>query len=69
MTIILIQINKFCRFFNAKSVKIVEESIVDPKNKVLITYTRNLGYAKVMVGLTLCAISLIYIVIVNLKRN
>ncbi|XP_077285442.1 preli-like [Arctopsyche grandis] len=36
------------RFFNAKSVKIVEESIVDPKNKLLITYTRNLGYAKVM---------------------
>ncbi|XP_050685345.1 protein preli-like [Leptidea sinapis] len=36
------------RFFNAKSVKIVEESIVDPKEKVLITYTRNLGYTKVM---------------------
>ncbi|VVC89178.1 unnamed protein product [Leptidea sinapis] len=38
------------RFFNAKSVKIVEESIVDPKEKVLITYTRNLGYTKVMVN-------------------
>ncbi|XP_026318062.1 protein preli-like isoform X2 [Hyposmocoma kahamanoa] len=36
------------RFFNAKSVKIIEESIVDPKNKVLVTYTRNLGYTKVM---------------------
>ncbi|XP_019877384.1 protein preli-like [Aethina tumida] len=36
------------RFITAKHVNIVEESIVDPKNKVLITYTRNLGYAKVM---------------------
>ncbi|KAG6442550.1 protein preli-like [Manduca sexta] len=36
------------RFFNAKSVKIIEESIVDPDQKVLITYTRNLGYTKVM---------------------
>ncbi|KPJ17699.1 hypothetical protein RR48_07183 [Papilio machaon] len=38
------------RFFNAKSVKIIEESIVDPKEKVLVTYTRNLGYTKVMVS-------------------
>ncbi|CAH0678763.1 unnamed protein product [Chilo suppressalis] len=36
------------KFFNAKSVKIIEESIVDPKNKILVTYTRNLGYTKVM---------------------
>lgn len=36
------------RFFSAKSVKIVEESIVDPEKKVLVTYTRNLGYTKVM---------------------
>ncbi|CAH4031425.1 protein preli-like [Pieris brassicae] len=36
------------RFFNAKSVKIIEESFVDPEKKVLITYTRNLGYTKVM---------------------
>ncbi|CAH2244469.1 jg15948 [Pararge aegeria aegeria] len=36
------------RFFSAKSVKIIEESIVDPERKVLITYTRNLGYTKVM---------------------
>ncbi|CAK1583247.1 unnamed protein product [Parnassius mnemosyne] len=36
------------RFFNAKSVKIIEESVVDPKEKVLVTYTRNLGYTKVM---------------------
>ncbi|XP_041969559.1 protein preli-like [Aricia agestis] len=36
------------RFFSAKSVKIIEESIVDPEKKILITYTRNLGYTKVM---------------------
>ncbi|KAM3958862.1 preli-like [Aphomia sociella] len=36
------------RFFNAKSVKIIEESIVDPEKKILVTYTRNLGYTKVM---------------------
>ncbi|CAB3224775.1 unnamed protein product [Arctia plantaginis] len=35
-------------FFNAKSVKIIEESIVDPEKKIFITYTRNLGYTKVM---------------------
>lgn len=38
------------RFITAKHVHIIEESIVDPKNKMLITYTRNLGYAKVMVS-------------------
>ncbi|KAJ8920516.1 hypothetical protein NQ315_005385 [Exocentrus adspersus] len=36
------------RFITARHVNIVEESMVDPKNKVLVTYTRNLGYAKVM---------------------
>lgn len=36
------------RFVTANLVNIVEESIVDPKNRVLVTYTRNLGYAKVM---------------------
>ncbi|XP_026490961.2 protein preli-like [Vanessa tameamea] len=36
------------RFFSAKSVKIIEESVVDPDKKVLVTYTRNLGYTKVM---------------------
>lgn len=36
------------RFFSAKSVKIIEESIVDPENKILVTYTRNLGFTKVM---------------------
>jgi len=36
------------RFVNARTVKIVEESIIDPKEKVLITYTRNIGYVRVM---------------------
>ncbi|KAJ3650305.1 hypothetical protein Zmor_022001 [Zophobas morio] len=36
------------RFITSKHVHIIEESIVDPVNKVLITYTRNLGYTKVM---------------------
>ncbi|XP_004924086.1 protein preli-like [Bombyx mori] len=36
------------RFFNSKSVKIIEESVVDPEKKILVTYTRNLGYTKVM---------------------
>lgn len=38
------------RFITTRHVHIVEESVVDPKNKLLITYTRNLGYAKVMVS-------------------
>lgn len=37
------------RFVSKNIVKIVEESVVDPKTKTLTTYTRNLGYAKVMV--------------------
>lgn len=36
-----------------KIVCIVEESIVDPKRKELITYTRNLGHTKIMVCLTI----------------
>lgn len=36
------------RFVSKNIVKIVEESVVDPKTKTLTTYTRNLGYAKVM---------------------
>lgn len=36
------------RFITTKNVNIVEESIVDPINKTLVTYTRNLGYLKVM---------------------
>lgn len=41
------------RFVNSCTVKIVEESIIDPKEKVLITYTRNIGYVRVMVSLFL----------------
>lgn len=37
------------RFINSKDVKIVEESILDPTKKTLVTYTRNVGYANVMV--------------------
>lgn len=37
------------RFVSKNIVKIIEESIVDPKTKTLTTYTRNLGYTKVMV--------------------
>ncbi|KAJ9596301.1 hypothetical protein L9F63_012668 [Diploptera punctata] len=36
------------RFINARTVKIIEESVVDPKEKVLVTYTRNIGYVRVM---------------------
>ncbi|XP_043265714.1 PRELI domain-containing protein 1, mitochondrial [Colletes gigas] len=36
------------RFISKNIVKIVEESIMDPKTKTLTTYTRNLGYTKVM---------------------
>jgi len=38
------------RFISKNIVKIMEESIVDPEAKTLTTYTRNLGYTKVMVG-------------------
>ncbi|KAK7574294.1 hypothetical protein V9T40_011485 [Parthenolecanium corni] len=36
------------RFISTKTVKILEESIVDPKNKTLTTYTRNLGMQSIM---------------------
>uniref|UniRef100_A0A1B6E3G8 PRELI/MSF1 domain-containing protein n=1 Tax=Clastoptera arizonana TaxID=38151 RepID=A0A1B6E3G8_9HEMI len=36
------------KFVSARIVKIVEESIVDPKEKVLTTYTRNIGYTSLM---------------------
>lgn len=38
------------RFFKAKSVNILEESVVDPKERVLVTYTRNIGFNKIMVS-------------------
>lgn len=37
------------RFVSTRVVKIVEESVVDPQEKLLITYTRNIGLAKIMV--------------------
>ncbi|XP_053685364.1 protein preli-like [Sabethes cyaneus] len=36
------------RFFKAKSVNILEESVIDPKERVLVTYTRNIGFNKIM---------------------
>ncbi|CAG9808070.1 unnamed protein product [Chironomus riparius] len=36
------------RFFKAKSVCIVEESLIDLKSKTLTTYTRNIGFNKIM---------------------
>lgn len=38
------------RFISKNVVKIIEETVVDPKEKTLITYTKNLGYTKVMVS-------------------
>lgn len=34
--------------FSAKSVKIIEESVCDPEQKTLTTYTRNVAFTKVM---------------------
>ncbi|KAK0161443.1 hypothetical protein PV327_009913 [Microctonus hyperodae] len=36
------------RFISKNIVRILEETVVDPKEKTMITYTRNLGYTKVM---------------------
>lgn len=36
------------RFISNRAVCIVEESIVDPERKTIVTYTRNIGYNKVM---------------------
>lgn len=38
------------RFIGTQAVAIVEESLVDPSQKILVTYTRNIGYNKVMVS-------------------
>lgn len=38
------------RFFKANFVCIIEESLVDPKSKTLTTYTRNIGFNKIMVS-------------------
>lgn len=47
------------RFYNAKSVKIIEESVCDPKTKTLTTYTRNIAFTKVMVSATWSAVQFI----------
>ena len=36
------------RFISTRVVKIIEESIVDPNEKLLVTYTRNIGLARIM---------------------
>jgi len=38
------------RFISKNVVKIIEESVVDLEAKTFTTYTRNLGYTKVMVS-------------------
>lgn len=58
--------------FKAKFVCIVEESIVDPKNKTLVTYTRNIGFNTIMVSArriqTSVTVNLIIIVIITVKH-
>lgn len=39
------------RLLNNKPICIIEESIVDPINREVISYTRNLGYTKIMVSI------------------
>jgi len=39
------------RFIHSNVVKIVEESILDPSKKTFVTYTRNVGFTNVMVGI------------------
>lgn len=46
------------RFFKAKSVFIVEESIVDPSGKTLTTLTRNIGFNTIMVRIGISIIIL-----------
>lgn len=36
------------RFYSAKSVKIIEDSVLDLKKRSLITFTRNIGFKKIM---------------------
>ncbi|PNF41527.1 hypothetical protein B7P43_G12550 [Cryptotermes secundus] len=36
------------RFVDSRTVHIVEESIMDPNEKIIITYTRNISYVRVM---------------------
>lgn len=39
------------RFYKNTPVKIIEDSVLDPVNKTLITFTRNIGFKKIMVSL------------------
>ncbi|XP_061397966.1 protein preli-like [Musca vetustissima] len=36
------------RFYKNTPVKIIEDSVLDPKTKTLITFTRNIGFKKIM---------------------
>lgn len=36
------------RFFNSRAICILEESVVDPKAKTIVTYTRNIGFSHLM---------------------
>ncbi|XP_037941060.1 protein preli-like [Teleopsis dalmanni] len=36
------------RFYKNVPVKIIEDSVLDPKKKTLITFTRNIGFKKIM---------------------
>lgn len=38
------------RIINSLDVKILEESVIDPKDKKITTYTRNIGHTKAMVS-------------------
>lgn len=51
------------RFIHSNVVKIVEESILDPSKKTFVTYTRNVGFTNVMVGIRLLVFYLIFKVI------
>lgn len=38
------------RFYKNTPVKIIEDSVLDPNKKTLITFTRNIGFKKIMVS-------------------
>jgi hypothetical protein len=58
------------RFMNSNDVKIVEESIVDPKKKTFVTYTRNIGYTSVMVNIIFIFIfSCLFILLIYFNIN
>lgn len=53
------------RFYSAKAVKIVEESVVDPTEKTLTTYTRNIAFTKVMVSHNMLSLDFNFVSIFN----